>query len=254
MQAVKSVKNGRVEEEPDSISTSDFMSLSSRSTRSMPDSFPLIQSVSNDPLLVWNRNEIIKQEEGIPTTIIMGSGFSTLLVLAASTYALSSASLWMLYQFEWFQTWRYVWPLMGLYYAADGAFFLGGSRPFLSELSSLSVNPFMEDIHDNKNNMAAATAFAILLGVAGVGLVIGGAYDAFMPVWMTGPNVLTTAGIGQDSAMILWLLTTFSVLQKVPTLTSSSTIFWRNVVLLSQLYILSDSTFDDVISRVTDLT
>jgi len=49
------------------------------------------------------------------------------------------------------------------------------------------------------------TGIAEILG--GVGLLIGGAYDAFMPVFGECPNVITSAGIGSDAAAGLLLLT-----------------------------------------------
>ena len=42
------------------------------------------------------------------------------------------------------------------------------------------------------------TGVAEILG--GLGLLVGGAYDAFMPVFGECPNVITSAGIGSDAA------------------------------------------------------
>ena len=49
------------------------------------------------------------------------------------------------------------------------------------------------------------TGIAEFLG--GLGLLIGGAYDFWMPVWGECPNVLTSAGIGSDAAAGLLILT-----------------------------------------------
>jgi uncharacterized membrane protein len=49
------------------------------------------------------------------------------------------------------------------------------------------------------------TGIAEILG--GVGLIIGGLYDAFMPVFGTMPNVITPAGIESEAAAGLLLLT-----------------------------------------------
>ena len=43
--------------------------------------------------------------------------------------------------------------------------------------------------------------------VGGIGLLVGGAFDAFAPVYTSCPNVITSAGIGSDAAAGLLLLT-----------------------------------------------
>lgn len=200
-----------------------------------------------------------EKPQGRPvTTAIPAVILNSVLLLAAATYALTAGLLWMLYQFEWFQSWRYVWPLLGGVYAIDSATVLldlvdndKKETPSFLLAPSLSAGPGTSVLET-----AGALATTALTGIAGVGLVIGGAYDVFMPVWMTGPNVFTAAGIGQDSAMILLGLTSLSA---VPIITSwqptnsthNAGLFWRYALLLSQLYILSDSAIDDVLSGLS---
>merc|ERR1712238_550337 len=42
--------------------------------------------------------------------------------------------------------------------------------------------------------------------IAGLGLLVGGAFDALAPVWYTSPNLFTAAGLDSDSAAALLLL------------------------------------------------
>mmetsp|Transcript_12788 Transcript_12788/g.35418 ORF Transcript_12788/g.35418 Transcript_12788/m.35418 type:complete len:217 (-) Transcript_12788:153-803(-) len=204
------------------------------------------------------------------TTRVQASDtFPSILTLTGCTFALASVMQWMLHQYEWFQAYRYTWPLIGLLFTVDSANTIvsllqqqlyndedeeGGMSQFSNPPSSIPM-------------IVGTILIRLVSGLAGVGLVIGGAYDAFMPVWMTGPNVFTAAGVGQDSAMILWILTALSLILRqhnkkevgseqsmdvipppfrVSSLATVQTSFWAFVILLSQLYILSDAAFEDV--------
>jgi hypothetical protein len=205
-------------------------------------SFPAMAELIENPLLNQEKRPVAldSREQGRPF-----SDLSMSLALAGSTYALSSAMLWLLFQYEWFQTWRYFWPLMGLVYASDGALVIFGRH------TGQRLLPIFATAEGDERT-TATTAVAMISAVAGMGLVIGGAYDAYMPVWMTGPNVFTAAGIGQDSAMILWILTAARAVQpsRATRQSAMGKNFWTCVVLLSELYILSDSAFEDLIAMV----
>ena len=233
--------------------------LTASSKESVSDNwidFTAANNIPSFPSALIDNNGLEKHEERPAPTVTPAVILNNLLLLAAATYALTSGLLWMLYQFEWFQSWRYLWPLLGAVYAIDSSkvlFDLVGNDKNGSQSILPRCRPSLSAGQGN-SVLATTGAFAItaLTGIAGIGLVIGGAYDAFMPVWMTGPNVFTAAGIGQDSAMILLGLASMSAVQIAscqPTNTSINAMrFWGYVLLLSQLYILSDSAVDDVLS------
>ena len=94
----------------------------------------------------------------------------------------------------------------------------------------------------------------------GAGLVVGGAFDAFMPVWMLGPNVLTSAGLEPDAAAGLFLLSAFQTVKKeindigdIPfedvRVKDLFSILPR-VLLLAQLYELGEGSFEEIVSKL----
>jgi len=168
----------------------------------------------------------------------------------------------LLHEYEWFQAWRYTWPLLGGLFVADAVqHYYVDSLTKVDDNTQQSSNTVLQcwDLHLHQPGWIRC-----LNAVAGVGLLVGGAYDAFMPVWMTGPNVVTAAGIGQDSAALLCLLT---VVGATATTTTTHTTNNNNekdeqqsvgtnqiptvlshAVLLSQFYVLGDSAFQDLLS------
>jgi uncharacterized membrane protein len=125
--------------------------------------------------------------------------------LGVGTVAFSSFLDVITMKYEWVQSWRYTWPLMGAIYAAAG-------------VTHFTVQKEYENIYPSKGawgfwNLPGSAEFHVKwTGVAeflgGLGLLIGGAYDAFAPVYTTCPNIITDAGIGSDAAAGLLLLTT----------------------------------------------
>lgn len=106
--------------------------------------------------------------------------------------------------YEWVQTWRYTWPLLGVIYAAAG-------------VTHFTLQDAYENIYPQKGSwglwyLPGSSEFHVKwTGVAeivgGLGLVIGGLIDAFAPVYFDCPNVITNAGLLSDSAAGLLLLT-----------------------------------------------
>ena len=148
--------------------------------------------------------------------------------LLSGTYVVSCVLADLLNNFEWFQNWRYFWPFgIGVLYVVDG---------FQDALK----------LFGPKQRVAS-----VVLGIA---LIIGGAYDAFMPVWMTGPNVVTAAGIGQDAAFGLFFLTIWQLCQseakEVKTvgdlLQKEVVSVFPQVLLLAELYKLGEGSFDEI--------
>jgi len=159
--------------------------------------------------------------------LLLGSG-SIAIILSK---ALSS--------FELLQDWRKGWCLIGCLYIWDS----------LQSIPMLVPSKFK--------------VFNIFELLCGIGLLIGGAYDLFMPVYMTGPNVFTSAGIHQDSATVLLGLSlyTFSTTgsnlsPKIPLSVALNNMgsYDRKLLqmfLLAQLYILGESSIDELISYFT---
>lgn len=171
-----------------------------------------------------------------------------LAILGLGTYAMTSGIEQLLIQFEWFQTWRYLWPLLGALFAIESV--LPGKS---SSGGEIHVLPFRND------NLLWRLSAAI----GGIGLIVGGAYDAFMPIWETGPNVLTSAGIGQDSAMILLLISIYATVARDGTEDQSkdsknpppatSTGVLLQMILLGQLSVLAEGSTEEVIARLSDI-
>jgi len=131
--------------------------------------------------------------EPIQAAIVLG----IFAALGVSSVAFSSFLDTITLNYEWVQSWRYSWPLLGLIYAAAG-------------VTHFTLQEQYENIYPSKGSWGIWylpgspefhvkwTGVAEILG--GVGLLIGGAYDAFMPVSNDIPNVFTSAGIGSDAA------------------------------------------------------
>lgn len=177
---------------------------------------------------------------------------SDLLLLASfisSVILLSMGIQSVLLQFEWAQDWRYLWPLIGFLYIWDGLKVLS-ARSSSSSLLLPGIPPLWS---------------GGLGTLSGVGLLLGGASDAWLPVYVTGPNFITSAGIGQDTAAFLIILTAVSIFRQHessdPVLQPASQSirskffwkFWTNSLLMAQLYILGAGTLDEILSWFQDI-
>jgi len=130
--------------------------------------------------------------------------FGIFAALSVSSVAFSSFLDAITLNYEWVQSWRYTWPLLGAIYVAAG-------------VTHFTLQEEYENIYPSKGAwgfwyLPGSPAFHVQwTGVAeilgGLGLLIGGAYDAFEPAWATCPNIVTEAGIGSDAAAGLLLLT-----------------------------------------------
>lgn len=183
---------------------------------------------------------------GLPQPITQDEVEKSDLVLLASFISsvilLSMGLQSVLLQFEWAQDWRYLWPLIGFLYIWDGLKVLS-NRSSPSSLLLPGLPPLWS---------------GWLGAMSGVGLLLGGASDAWLPVYMTGPNLVTSAGIGQDTAAFLLILTAVSIFRHhnssdpflQPTSQSARRnffwTFWTNSFLMAQLYILGVGTLDEI--------
>lgn len=174
------------------------------------------------------------------------------IILALATFGVSYLLGDLLVQFEWLQDWLYFWPLVGTLYVAE---------PMMKQ--GLSLLPFA---------LSKNPAIQLLSVIGGVFTLIGGAYDAFMPVWQTGPNIFTIAGIGQDGAVILLLVSVISIIQeswnKYQAMDakynldsnfgkdngSSSNQMLLQILLLAELYKLGESSVDEIVSGLDSVS
>jgi len=124
--------------------------------------------------------------------------------LGLSSVAFSSFLDDITLKYEWVQSWRYTWPLLGVIYTAAGVTHFTLESEYINIYPQKGAWGFWY-LPGSPKFHVQWTGIAEILG--GLGLVIGGAYDAFMPVWGECPNVLTSAGIGSDAAAGLLLLT-----------------------------------------------
>lgn len=140
----------------------------------------------------------------LPTQVQALVFFGIYLGLGAGTALLSSFLGDITSKYEWVQTWRYSWPLLGAIFAAAGVSHFTLEDEFCNTYPSKGAwgfwyLPFTPKFHVQWTGVAE-----ILFGL---GLVVGGLYDAFAPVYTSSPNIFTEAGIGSDSAAALFLLT-----------------------------------------------
>jgi hypothetical protein len=178
---------------------------------------------------------------------------------------LGMAANWnnMFVDFEWMQAWRYTWPCVGLLFVYEGCSSLVQEFGLVSppQITSLGVKKQVDN-EISVTELASETislqsdrpvwlrAIAIL---AGASLVIGGAADAFLPVYVTGPNLLTRAGLAPDAAA---LLASYQAVVLMGRVWSNSkinlTICGAQVLLLSQLLVLGAGSFEDAATLVME--
>lgn len=155
-------------------------------------------------------------------------------------------------QHEWIQAVRYTWPeFLGLSYAATGITHF--THP---EYHADSVPPQGTWGLWRVGTMPVPWTGAALV-LFGTGLVVGGLCDAFAPVYVTSPELLTRAGMLSDSAAAILLLT---IMRFAPSTLYSFThgkdgndtfaaraalqVLWS-----SMLYQMAEGTFDELLQN-----
>jgi uncharacterized membrane protein len=107
-------------------------------------------------------------------------------------------------QYEWFQSFRCTWPILGAIFVAAGITHFTVEEEYCNIFPSQGAwgiwyLPGSAKFH------VRWTGVAEILG--GLGLCIGGIMDAFAPVYYSSPNLLSDAGLESDAAALLFLLT-----------------------------------------------
>lgn len=216
----------------------------------------VIQGVGDEGCALPSPSGINTLDESIQAAVFFG----IFAVLGASTAALSSIVGDATAKYEWLQNWRYTWPLLGAIYAAAG-------------VTHFTIQEEYENIYPAKGSwgiwyLPGSKGFHVQwTGVAeflgGVGLLIGGAIDAFAPAYISSPNIVTQAGIESDSAAGLFLLTLAVTPANIYMFTHGARlpkdgpevpiaghavrgIF--QVILLTMLYQMGLGTFDEIFS------
>jgi hypothetical protein len=192
-------------------------------------------------LLLWNETtmSMTSPEEAPRISEKLAEVFSQVVIMGLGTLSVSVMIGGLLVQLEWLQDWRYFWPLVGGLFVAD---------PMLSIISGDGERQYSSLLPFSLSTNAGVRMLSI---VGGLFLVFGGAYDAFMPVWQTGPNVFTIAGIGQDGAVMLLIVSTVSILQDFwKAESSSSTRMLLQIILLAELCKLGESSIDEIVSAI----
>lgn len=173
------------------------------------------------------------------------SRLSNLTVNLLATAGCASLLTQGLMQWEWFQTLRYAWP-----FALGGLFLLLGVRQewrqsdaksscYEDEKSMLSIFQIVSGDDEESRWLPWSVS------AAGTALILGGAADAWLPVYVTGPNLVTAAGLGPDAAAYLLGVT----LWRASTTKRTEKVDLSTIVLMAQLYILGAGSLDDVVSH-----
>ena len=141
----------------------------------------------------------------LPTWVQGKTFVSSFVALALGTQIFSGFLTDITTSYDWVQTWRYTWPLLGAVYVAAG---ISHFTPFKKEFCNIYPPrgtwgvwylPGSPEFH------VQWTGIAEIAG--GLGLLAGVAIDAFAPVYYSSPNFLSQAGLESDSAAALFLLT-----------------------------------------------
>jgi hypothetical protein len=144
---------------------------------------------------------------------------SELIVVVLATCALVGILGDLLSNYEWVQDLRYFWPLsIGAYYGMlwnqayteKDVSLLTAARTEFGPSVAFTPTATDADAASANPDSAADAPGSLLLQVGyvfgGFGLFFGGLADAVLPVWMTGPNWITNAGLAPDCAVLLLVL------------------------------------------------
>eukprot|EP00533_Pseudo-nitzschia_delicatissima_P000148 CAMPEP_0116083644 /NCGR_PEP_ID=MMETSP0327-20121206/3384_1 /TAXON_ID=44447 /ORGANISM="Pseudo-nitzschia delicatissima, Strain B596" /LENGTH=342 /DNA_ID=CAMNT_0003574547 /DNA_START=168 /DNA_END=1196 /DNA_ORIENTATION=+ len=191
-------------------------------------------------------------------------------LVGLATFALVGILGDLLTNYEWVQTLRYFWPLsLGVYYGMlwnlanekDVAL-----RRKTVEAFGLSAAFSPKDDQDDWKSMLYQMGYVL----GGIGLFVGGLADAVLPVWMTGPNFITNAGLAPDCAVLLLVLGVIDefnifgnqeVDDETKLLASSSssdetttgTSLLLKITLWAELYKLGEGSLDEVFTNLQTL-
>ena len=206
-----------------SVATEDFSDFAANQTpllaellarnnterRTIPMDSELLSSRDTEP------DASSSLEEGLATRIVAWQeGSSELVVVGLATCALVGILGDLLANYEWVQTLRYFWPLsLGVYYGTlwnkaneKDASLRRATIEAFGPSAAFSPSEYSDNDHSNDKDGAIGLLVQIGYVFGGFGLFFGGLADALLPVWITGPNWITNAGLAPDCAILLLLL------------------------------------------------
>jgi hypothetical protein len=131
---------------------------------------------------------------------------SELVVVALAIGALVGILGDLLSNYEWVRTLRYFWPLsLGIYYGL--LWNQANDRDAsLRDATATEFGPSAAFSPRTSSDDPKRLLLQIGYVFGGFGLFVGGLADALLPVWQTGPNWITNAGLAPDCAVLLLAL------------------------------------------------
>ena len=247
-------------------------SMESTAFVSLQERFPLMHSVVEETknpqvnervtLAPWEEDDTSSSFSATLDRSI-NPRISTLTINLLATAGCVSLMNMALMEWEWLQTLRYAWPFaLGGLFLYQGLFALWrlalyddddddessrqrSTPPLRLALSLLKPS----NGSSSSTSLQSSWWLPVTVAVAGAALMVGGAADAWLPVYVTGPNLFTAAGLGPDAAAYLLAVTLWQSSAKTNNTAPVSHL--RTILLAAQLYILGAGSLDDIVSQTT---
>lgn len=156
--------------------------------------------VLSDPSISSNVSTLAKP---LQATVL----FAILATLGQATFVMYHFLTDVTLQYEWMQSFRYSWSLLlGVSYTATGVTHFTNAEEYRNIVPPRGTwGVWYPPFASRANFHVRWTGLVAMLG--GVGMFVGGLYDALAPVYVTSPYLVTMAGLMSDSAAALFLLT-----------------------------------------------
>ena len=187
------------------ISTEDFSVFAEKQTPLLAELLAQ-KNDETDSLVMAPTSEATSassQESTSQLTMPWMERSSEIVVVALATIALVGFLGDLLSDYEFVQNLRYFWPLsLGVYYGL----LLNQANPQDSALRTARRKEFgLTTAFSPTATKDDPASLLLQIGYVfgGFGLFVGGLADAVLPVWMTGPNWITNAGLAPDCAILL---------------------------------------------------
>jgi len=187
------------------ISTEDFSVFAEKQTPLLAELLAQ-KNDESDSLVMAPTSEATSassQESTSQLTMPWIERSSEITVVALATVALVGFLGDLLSDYEFVQNLRYFWPLsLGVYYGL----LLNQANPQDSSLRTARRKEFgLTTAFSPTATKDDPASLLLQIGYVfgGFGLFVGGLADAVLPVWMTGPNWITNAGLAPDCAILL---------------------------------------------------
>ena len=270
--AISDDPSSNIDSNPESKSFSEFAS------NQTPLLAGLLSSENERKEFALSSSDLREENKELSQPTLWQERSSEWAVVGLSTFALVGILGDLLSNYEWVQTLRYLWPLsLGVYYglllnqANDRDALL--RRKTMEEFGpSSAYSPSTTRDDDEIKDLLLQVGYVF----GGFGLFVGGLADALLPVWMTGPNLITNAGLAPDCAILLLVLTigdqynlfrtnndskrddgskqeTGNLLSSESVATTGMATLLVRITLWAELYKLGEGSLDEVFSNVQSL-